>query len=273
MSNLRALLVALTIIAMVIAPVLVSFVGVGSSQGLSAFAAALAAPGMQDDDDDGNDDEDGNGDGDDGNNDGVDGDDDDGNGDDDGGGNDDDGDDNDNGGNDSDDGDDDGGGGDDGDDDDGPASPFVPGYTPPARTQSAQADCSTPGRESVFTSSDGTVSVRVYGTMPQGVRIVIRKPVDAGSVPAVPGQQVDALLFEITAQTCDGQSLARLPGEANLGIRYTDGDVGGLNEASFKVARVDSGAWKDVEKQAPDPGANYVSATIMDLGYYVVHVP
>ena len=89
----------------------------------------------------------------------------------------------------------------------------------------------------------------------------------------MPGQQVDALLFEITAQTCDGQPLTRLPVEVNLGIRYADGDTGGLNEASFKIARVDQGAWKDVEKQAPDPGANYVSATIVDPGYYVVHVP
>ena len=300
MPNLRALLVALTILAMMIAPVLVTSIGLGTPSSLSAFAA----PTMQDDDD-GNDDEDGNGDGDDGNNDGVDGDDDDGvnvnndddnnddnnndddndddggNDDNDDGGDDDGGDDNDNDGNnddngdddggDDDGGDDDGGGGDDEDDDGGDASPFVPGYTPPARQ--AQSDCSTPGQQLGFNSSDGKVSVTVYSNMPQGVRIRIRKPIDAGAVPAVPGQQVDALLFEVAAETCDGGPLARLPVEVNLGVRYTDGDVGGLNEANFKIARVDAGAWKAVDKQAPDAGANYVSATITDLGYFVVHVP
>ena len=287
MSNLRALLVALTIIAMVIAPVLVSFVGMGSPSGLSAYAAVVAAPAMQDDDDDddsGNDDEDGNNDGDDGNNDGVDGDDDDGPGvnnngddDDDGGGNDDDGNgggnDDDGGDNDNNGGGDDDGGDDDGGDDDGPASPFVPGYRPPSAP--AQPSCSTPGQQSSFTSSDGTVSVTVYAGMPQGVRFRIRKPVDPGSVPAVPGQRVDALLFELIAETCDGQPLAKLPGEVNLGVRYTDGDAAGLNEANFKIARLDQSdnTWKDTAKQAPDPGANFVSATITDLGYYVVHVP
>jgi len=117
------------------------------------------------------------------------------------------------------------------------------------------------------------VTVTVYGNMSQSVRFSIRKPVDPGAVPAVPGQRVDALLFELIAQTCDGQPLAKLPSEFNLGVRYTDGDAAGLTEANFKLARLDQGAWKAVEKQAPDPGANYVSATITDPGFYVVHVP
>ena len=64
-----------------------------------------------------------------------------------------------------------------------------------------------------------------------------------------------------------------MAGLRSLGVRYTDGDAAGLNEASFKIARLDQGAWKDVEKQAPDPGANYGSATIADPGSYVVHLP
>ena len=122
-------------------------------------------------------------------------------------------------------------------------------------------------------SSDGTVQVTVYGNMPQGVRFSIRKPVDPNAVPAVPGQRVDALLFELIAETCDGGPLAKLPVEVNLGVRYTDADAAGLTEANFKIARLDQGAWKAAEKQAPDPGANYVSATIIDMGFYVVHVP
>ena len=57
MSNLRAQLVALAIVALAIAPVLTPGIGPGSPGGLSAFAATVAGPAMQDDDDDGGDDD------------------------------------------------------------------------------------------------------------------------------------------------------------------------------------------------------------------------
>jgi hypothetical protein len=65
MSNLRALLIALTILAMAAAPLLVPSIGLGSPASQSAYAAPGAAPAGQNDDDDGNND------GDDGNNDGL----------------------------------------------------------------------------------------------------------------------------------------------------------------------------------------------------------
>jgi len=138
--------------------------------------------------------------------------------------------------------------------------------------------CSTPGRESVFSSADGKVMVRVFANMSRSIRIVVDKPIDPATVPAVPGQKVDDLLFRIRAEDCNGGSVAPLPNEVNLGVHYTDGDVGGLNESNFKIAWLDqsggsAGTWKDAQKQANDPPANYVSATITDIGYYVVHQP
>ena len=52
-----------------------------------------------------------------------------------------------------------------------------------------------------------------------------------------------------------------------------DANVGGLNEANCKLAWLDpaDNTWKPLAKQAPDPAANYVSATIMNTGFFVVY--
>ena len=49
--------------------------------------------------------------------------------------------------------------------------------------------------------------------------------------------------------------------------------MSGLNEANFRLALLDpaTDAWRDFEKQAPDPGANYISATIMEVGYITIY--
>jgi hypothetical protein len=138
--------------------------------------------------------------------------------------------------------------------------------------------CSTPGQEMVFTSNDGRVSVRVFSNMGSSVRISIRGPVDPASVPAVPGRLADQLIYEVIAENCGGGNLSSLPNEANLGVHYSDGDVAGLTESSLKIAYLTNqgtpnAAWRDVDKQANDPPANYVSATITSLGYYSVHQP
>ena len=103
----------------------------------------------------------------------------------------------------------------------------------------------------------------------------IRKPIDPASVPPVPGQKVDDLLFQLIAEECNGGPIPTLPSEANLGVRYADGDVGSLNESNFKLSQLDTSAnqWRTVQKQANDPANNFVSATFTDLGYYVVHQP
>jgi hypothetical protein len=137
----------------------------------------------------------------------------------------------------------------------------------------ADGGCAQAGTDRSFGSADGRIAVRVFPTMSRNVRITIANPIDPASVPANPGQKVDALLFRVTADDCGGGGIATLPAEVNLAVRYSDADVGGLNEASFKLAWLDpaDNTWKPLAKQAPDPGANFVSATIQNTGVFVVY--
>jgi len=133
--------------------------------------------------------------------------------------------------------------------------------------------CSTPGQEMTFTSDDGRVLVKVFASSIQSVKISIRMPIDSGSVPPAPGTVVGGLLFQVIAESCSGSPIPTLSSEANLGVHYSDGDVGGLNESNFTLARLDTTAnqWRQVQKQANDPPNNFVSATISDMGYYVLY--
>ena len=256
MSNLRALLVALTILAMAAAPLLVPALGSGSATSSRAYAATAAAPVSQDNDDEDNDDDGDNDDGD----------------------NDDDGDDNDNSGGDDNDnsGDDDNdnnGDDDDDSDDDNDNSDNVYVAPPAAPAPPPAPACSTPGQETSFVSGDGRVNVRVFSTMSQAIKFSIRQPIDPASVPPAPGAVVGGLLFQLIAETCDGSPLATLPAEVNLGVSYADADAAGLNESNFTLSRLDTSAnqWRAAAKQATDPPANYTSATITEMGFYVLH--
>jgi hypothetical protein len=161
--------------------------------------------------------------------------------------------------------------GDDEGDDERPA-PSAP-VSAPARSGPAQAACSTPGQETSFTSQDGRVTVRVFANAPRALRLTVVMPLDAGVTPAPPGPVVGGLLFQVIAEECGGGPIPVLPTEANLGARYSDADAAGLNEQAFTIARLDTNTnqWRPVEKQAADPANNFASATIADLGYYVVY--
>jgi hypothetical protein len=149
------------------------------------------------------------------------------------------------------------------------------GSPPPPPVQSAPStpSCSTPGQAITFTSSDGRVAVRVFPSMSQSVKITLVSPIDAASVPPPPGQKVDTLLFQVIAEGCNGGPIPALAAEVNLGVHYTDADASGLNEANFTLARLDTTAnqWRPAQKQADDPAGNFVSATITEMGYYVVY--
>jgi hypothetical protein len=149
----------------------------------------------------------------------------------------------------------------------------VAGPVAAAAAPSSGSGCAPAGADTSIVSADGRITVHVFPTMSRNVQVTIATPVDPASVPASPGQKVDALLFRVTADDCGGGAIAPLPAEVNLGVHYSDADVGGLNEANFKLAWLDpaDNTWKPLPKQAPDPGANYVSATIMNTGYFVVY--
>jgi hypothetical protein len=147
-----------------------------------------------------------------------------------------------------------------------------PLYSPRAQPRLA---CSEPGEETSFASYDDKVHVRVFASTPRPVRVEILQIVNLQQAPSPPGQLVGLLAYEIQASYCDANLLPEFPAEVNLGIRYSDDEAAGMNEDSFVIGRLDlaSRIWIPTEKQATDPAGNYVSATILATGYYMVWVP
>ena len=145
-----------------------------------------------------------------------------------------------------------------------------PSVSAPARP--AEPTCTTPGRDAVFTSHDGKVALRVFGSSPLPVRVVIYQVINAHTAPPPPGTFVSPLVYEVWASYCDANRVPEFPAEVNLGIRYSDLEVVGLDEGRLAIGRLDmdTAMWIPVEKQANDPPANYVSATIIQTGYYMV---
>src|SRR5690606_26883983 len=103
-------------------------------------------------------------------------------------------------------------------------------------------------------------------TFPRDSRITLAK-VDPASVPATPGERLDAIVFEIRAlEGCDGSPLAELPADTNLGTTYR---VPADKEA-LRYAVLDGGRWVDVPT-TPDPTVPYVSATVRQVGTYTIY--
>ena len=142
----------------------------------------------------------------------------------------------------------------------------------PAPSSGAGSNCAQAGHDTTIVSADGRVAVHIFPSMARNVRITIVMPIDPATVPATPGQKVDALLFQLTADDCAGGSISPLPAEVNLGVRYTDQDATGLTESKFSIVHLDpvGNTWKPELKQAADPNANFVSATITATGFYAV---
>lgn len=143
---------------------------------------------------------------------------------------------------------------------------------PPQPTRPPEPACALPGQETVFTSYDEKVMVRVFPNTPQPVKIEILQIIDFLSAPLPPGNLVGLLAYEIRATTCDGGVLSQLPAEMNMGVRYNDLEAIGLDESRFVIGRLDipTATWLPIEKRANDSAANYTSATIIDPGYYMV---
>jgi hypothetical protein len=148
-----------------------------------------------------------------------------------------------------------------------------PGFGPSSLDSVTTSECLPAYQESAVTTGDQRITVRVFPSMPQALRITIRQRVDPTSVPFPPGRQIGDLLFNVLAESCDGQALARVPAEINLGINYSEIDSVGLNEPNFTIARLDPGTnqWRDEAKQAVSPPTNSAGATILDLGFFVLY--
>lgn len=132
--------------------------------------------------------------------------------------------------------------------------------------------CARPGQGNTFTSSDGRVAVTVPPTTPSAVRVNVNTSVNLTTAPPL-GGLIDSLYFELTAEGCDGGSLAELS-PVNVGVSYSDADAGGQNKQRFTLVYLDvaDNQWKPVPS-VPDPSEkNYVSATITKLGFYALVV-
>jgi hypothetical protein len=163
-------------------------------------------------------------------------------------------------------------GNDNGNDNSGGAS--IAPASPAAASDANSANvCASAGAETAVSPLGGRVTVRLFSTLPRAIRVIIRENVDPSTVPAAPGQRVGALVFQVNAEECAGGAVGAFPVEVNLGVRYTDQEATGLNEAGFAIAVLDPATrqWRPLAKQANDPANNFVSATITETGTFVVY--
>jgi hypothetical protein len=113
------------------------------------------------------------------------------------------------------------------------------------------------------------VVVRVFPGGNPGLQISFGWPVQP-TYPALPGTKLDDLVFQVNASGCGGGS-GNWTAASNLGVSYTDADLGGLNRSRVAIYMLNGSTWQKVPSSVPDPtGKNYVSATINGPGLYAV---
>jgi hypothetical protein len=128
------------------------------------------------------------------------------------------------------------------------------------------------GQETVIGLPGSRVALRLFPTLARDLTVTIRL-VDARTLPPPPGPPVGPLAFELRAQLPDGAEIPTLPAEAHLSAIYTDGEATGLDKRRLALARLDpsTGQWQTAPKPAADPANNYVAATIVELGTFIIY--
>ena len=166
--------------------------------------------------------------------------------------------------------------GEDGDNSDG-------GVASPAAPAPPQVAATLPDTEATGTSNGADVSitlagerliVRIFPGMPNGVTLSVRKAPPELLAP-VPGTRAGDLAFLIQARDAAGTTLTALPAEINVSVRYNNRDVAGLNEQNLTLSRLNpaTNQWQPAPKLIRDSATNYIAASVMDIGSYVVHAP
>jgi hypothetical protein len=141
----------------------------------------------------------------------------------------------------------------------------VPPYQPPPPPPDQVAKCLGNGGSVTLDLPDGTATFKAYQ---DNLHVDLAK-VDPGSVPS-PGNLIGQIVFRLTVSPCGGQSFGTLPGEANLGVSYSDDAASGRDEGKLALMLFDGQRWTPAPKQATDPPHNYVSATISAAGIYAL---
>ena len=154
-----------------------------------------------------------------------------------------------------------------------PAAAPAPVAPPPAPS-ATEASGTTAGADATIALPNNHVAVQVFPSMPAGIVLTIRL-IDPVTVPAAPGTRVGDLVFVFEARDGTGAPLTTLPAEVNLGVVYTDRDTGGLDDQTVTLSWLDpvSNQWITAPKILSDPASNVLTASVMDLGTYVVSIP
>lgn len=145
---------------------------------------------------------------------------------------------------------------------------------PPPRQQAAPpppppdqvGNCLSAGGSVTLDLSEGGVTAKVF----QGGLYVQLNRVDPGSLPPPPGGLISPFIFRLSAAPCGGSELGALPGEGNLGVSYRNRVADGRDEGRFTLVFWDGSQWSPATKVATDPGNNFVSATVTQLGVYAL---
>lgn len=147
-----------------------------------------------------------------------------------------------------------------------PPPPPPQQQTPPPPPPNQASACLSSGGSVSLGLSDGTVTTKVFQ---DNLNVEVSK----NDLPPGPGGLLGDLIFRVSASSCGGGGLGSLPGEGNLGVSYSSGVAAGKDEGRLRLVYWDGQRWSDAPKQATDPGANYVSATITALGVYALTAP
>jgi hypothetical protein len=157
-----------------------------------------------------------------------------------------------------------------------PPPPPPPSGSPPPVSLVPAADISgvSNGSELPITLGGDRIVVQIHPTMPGGVTIFLKR-VARELFPPVPGTGIADFVFTIEARDATGGILLTLPAEVGLSVHYADREVAGLTELNVTLSRLalEDFNWRPVPKQARNPIDNTVSASIVDLGVYALHVP
>jgi hypothetical protein len=156
------------------------------------------------------------------------------------------------------------------DEDDSPPPPprqvSAPAPPPPPPPPANEAGgCLQAGDSATLALAGGSATINVFQN---GVAVQLSR-VEPGSLPQ-PGGLLDQLIFRLSASPCGGQPYGSLPGEANLGVAYSDGVASGHDEGKFALMFYDGTSWTPAPKGATDPGHNFASASVTGLGVYAL---
>jgi len=120
-------------------------------------------------------------------------------------------------------------------------------------------------------SYDVTVQVMPHSSFNQTTRMTLRA-LDPSSVPSTSaaGTLIDRVVFALDAQaSCDGVAIGTLPNTVNMGIIYNVTNA--VDKSKLQIVKLEGSSWTNVATVVdPVAGNPYVSTSIMSAGTYAL---